>query len=105
MEFVERIRKVQEETRAALKKAQKDMKRQANRERKESKDWKKEDRVLLSTKNLVFKERPARKLVDRYVGPYIIEEIVSTNAVKLQLPISIRIHLVVNTSQIVQYKE
>jgi len=38
---------------------------------------------LLSTKDLVFKERLARKLVDRYIGPYTIEEVVSTNAVKL----------------------
>jgi len=53
----------------------------------------------------VFKERPARKLVDQYVGLYTIEEVVSTNAVKLQLPTSIRIHLVVNVSRIVQYKE
>jgi len=60
---------------------------------------------LLSTKDLVFKERLARKLVDQYVGPYTIEEVVSTNAVKLQLPTSMRIHLVVNISRIVQYKE
>jgi len=38
---------------------------------------------MLSTKDLVFKERPVRKLVDQYVGPYIIEEVVSTNAIKL----------------------
>ena len=38
---------------------------------------------MLSTKDLVFKERPAKKLVNRYVGPYIIEEIVFTNVVKL----------------------
>ena len=67
----------------ALKKAQEDMKRQADRGRKETEDWKKRDRVLLSTKDLVFKERPVKKLVDRYIGPYIIEEVVSTNAVKL----------------------
>ena len=36
MEFVERIKKVQEEAEVALKKAQEDIKRQANRERKES---------------------------------------------------------------------
>ena len=82
-EFVERMKKVHEEAGAALKKVQEDMKRQVDRGRKETKDWKKEDRVLLSTKDLVFKERPARKLVDRYVGPYTIEEVVSTNAVKL----------------------
>ena len=46
-------------------------------------DWKKEDRVMLSTKDLVFKEKSARKLVDRYIGPYVIEEVVSTNTVKL----------------------
>ena len=40
------------------------MKRQTDWDRKETEDWKKEDRVLLSTKDLVFKERPARKLVD-----------------------------------------
>jgi len=37
----------------------------------------------LSMKGLVFKEKLARKLVNQYVGPYIIEEVVSTNAVKL----------------------
>jgi len=82
-EFVERMKKVHEEAEAALKKAQEDMKRQVDRGRRETEDWKRGDRILLSTKDLVFKERPARKLVDRYIGPYIIEEVISTNAVKL----------------------
>jgi len=60
---------------------------------------------MLSMKDLVFKERLARKLVDQYIGPYIIEEVVSTNTVKLQLLISMRIHPVVNVSYIVHYKE
>jgi len=38
MEFVERMKKVHEEVGAALKKAQKDMKRQVDRERKETED-------------------------------------------------------------------
>ena len=59
------------------------MKRQVDKERKEMEAWKKGDRVLLSTKDLVFKKRPVRKLVERYVGLYMIEEVVSTNAVKL----------------------
>jgi len=105
MEFVERMKKVYEEAGATLKKAQEDMKRQVDKGRRETENWKRGDRVLLSTKDLVFKERPARKLVDRYIGPYTIEEVVSTNAVKLQLPTSMRIHPVVNVSQIVQYKE
>ena len=97
-EFVERIKKIYEEAKAVLKKVQEDMKRQADRKRKESEDWKKEDKVILSTKNLVFKERPVRKLVERYVGPYEIEEVVSMNAVKLQLPSLMRIYPVVNVS-------
>ena len=104
-DFVERMKKVYEEVRAVLKKAQEDMKRQADRGRKETEDWRKGDRVLLSTKDLVFKERLVRKLVDRYVGPYTIEEVVSTNVVKLRLPTSIRIHPVVNISWTVRYKE
>ena len=53
----------------------------------------------------MFKEQPVRKLVERYVGPYEIEEVVSMNAVKLQLPSSIRIYLVVIVSQVVRLKE
>jgi len=64
MEFVERMKKVHEEAGAVLKKAQEDMKKQADKERKETKDWKKRDRVLLNTKDLVFKERLVRKLVN-----------------------------------------
>ena len=103
--FVERMKKVQEEVEAALKKTQEEMKRYVDRGRKETEVWKKGDRVLLSTKDLVFKERPTKKLTERYVGPYVIEEVVSSNAVKLQLPSSMRIHPVVNVSWIVRYKE
>jgi len=60
---------------------------------------------MLSIKDLVFKKQLARKLVDQYVGLYIIEEVVSTNTVKLRLPTSMRIHLIVNVSQIVCYNE
>jgi len=63
-EFVKRMKKIYEEVGAVLKKVQEDMKRQVDKRRKESEVWKKGDRVLLSTKDLVFKERPARKLVD-----------------------------------------
>jgi len=104
-EFVERMKKVHKEAEAALRKTQEEMKRYADRGRKETEVWKKGDRILLSTKDLVFKERPTKKLMERYVGLYMIEEVVSSNAVKLRLPSSIRIHPVVNVSRIVRYKE
>jgi len=81
------------------------MKKQVDKGRREGKAWERGDRALLSTKDLAFKERLARKLVDQYVGPYTIEEVVSTNAVKSRLPASMRIYLVMNISQIVWYKE
>jgi len=104
-EFVERMKKVHEEAEAALRKTQEEMKRYTDRGRKETEVWKKEDRVLLSTKGLVFKERPTKKLMERYMEPYVIEEVVSSNAVKLRLPSLMKIHLVVNVSQIVRYKK
>ena len=104
-EFTERMKKVYKEARATIKRIQEEMKRYADCSRRETEEWKKGDRVLLSTKDLVFKERPTRKLTERYIGLYVIEEVVSSNAVKLWLPTSIRIHLVVNVSWIVWYKE
>jgi len=56
------------------------------------------DRVMLSMKDLVFKEQPVRKSINYYMGPYTIEEIVSANAVKLKLLSIMRIHPVMNMS-------
>ena len=100
-EFVERMKKVHKEAETALKKTQEEIKRYADRSRKETEKWKRGDKVLLSTKDLVFKERPVKKLTERYIGPYAIEEVVSLNVVKLQLLNSMRIHPVVNISWIV----
>ena len=77
------------------------MKRYADQSEKETEEWKKGDRVMLSTKDLVFKERPVCKLVERYVELYKIEEVVLSNTVKLRLPNSMRIHPVVNISRVV----
>ena len=61
MEFTERMKKIQEEAGTVLRKVQKKMKQQADKRKREVKEWKK---TMLSTKDLVFKERPAKKLVD-----------------------------------------
>jgi len=44
--------------------------------------------MILSTKDLVFKERLGKKLVNWYISLYIIKEVVYTNVVKLRLPTS-----------------
>jgi len=105
IEFVERMRRVQEEAGAILRKAQEEIKQQVDKGRREVEIWKKEDKVMLSTKDLVFRERPTKKLTERYVGPYVIEEMVSKNAVKLRLLTSMRIYPAVNISRIVRYKK
>ena len=61
--------------------------------------------MILSSKGLVFKERLVKRLIERYVGPYMIENIVLENVVKLKLLAFMRIHLVVNISRVVRYKE
>ena len=63
-EFAGRMKKVQEEVEVALRKVQEEMKQQANRGREEVEEWKKGDKVILNMKDLVFKERLVKKLVD-----------------------------------------
>ena len=104
-DFVERMRRVQEGIGAVLRKVQDEMRRQVDRERQEVEEWKKGEKVMLITKDLVFKKRPTKKLMERYVGPYEIEEVVSKNIVKLKLPVLMRIHPIVNFSRVVRYRE
>jgi len=60
---------------------------------------------MLSTKDLKYQivGRRTEKLMERFVGPYKIREIISSNAVKLELPSTVKIHLVVNVSRIQRY--
>jgi len=47
--------------------------------------------------------RRTEKLMERFIGPYKVREIISSNAVKLELPSTVKIHLVVNVSRIRRY--
>jgi len=38
---------------------------------------------MLSMKDLVFKERSVKKLIEQYIESYVIEEVVLKNVVKL----------------------
>jgi len=48
-------------------------------------------------------ERRSEKLVEQFVGPYKIKAIISSNVVELELPITVKIHPVVNVSWIKRY--
>ena len=47
--------------------------------------------------------RRTEKLTERFIGPYQIKKIVSSNAVELELPSTVKIHPVVNISRIQRY--
>jgi len=83
------------------------MKKYADKKISDMKEYKVRDLVMLSTKDLKYQmvRRRTEKLIERFVGPYKIKEIVSSNVVKLELPSTVRIHLVVNISRIRQYVE
>jgi len=97
-----KMKEIQEEAKVALGKAQADIKKYADKKRLEAEEYKVEDLVMLSTKDLKYQlvRRRTEKLMERFVGPYKIKEIVSSNAVKLELPSTVRIHPVVNVSRV-----
>jgi len=100
--FVVKIKEIQEETKAALGKVQEEMKKYTDRKRAEVNEYKVEDLVMLSTKDLKYQitGRRTEKLTERFVGPYRIKKIISSNEVELELPSTVKIHLVVNVSRI-----
>ena len=76
-----------------------------DRNRKEAVEYKVGDKVLLSTKNLTWqiRNREIKKLMKKFVRLYKIKKIISENVVELELPVSMKIHLVVDVSRIVLY--
>jgi len=103
--FIEKMKEIQEKARAALGKAQEEIKKYTDKKRKEVDNYKVGDLVMLSTKDLKYQMvgRRTEKLTERFVGFYKVKKIVSSNAVKLELPSTIRIHPVVNISRIHRY--
>jgi len=94
---------IHEETQAALSKARDDMTHYADFYREQAPEYKVGDKVWLSTKNLNV-DRPSCKLTEHQLGPYEIIKIISSNAVKLKLPASFKIHNVINVSCICPYR-
>jgi len=81
------------------------MKKYMNRKKAEVDEYKVGDLVILSTKDLKYQimGRRTEKLTERFVGPYKIKKIISSNVVELELPSIVKIHPVVNISRIQRY--
>ena len=106
-EFVKEMKERHEEARAALVKSQEEMKRQADRSRKEVEKYRVGDKVLINTKDFSAElmKRVTKKLTEKFIGLYVVKKIVSENAVELELPVSLRVHPVVNVRRLVKYRE
>jgi len=102
-EFVKKIKEIHKEVKIALIKSQKEMKIYIDRNRKEAREYKVGDRVLLSMKDLVWKMR--NRKTKKFVRSYKIKKIISENTVELEFLASIEIHPVVNMSRISLYQE
>jgi len=96
------MKEIQEEAKVALRKAQEDMRKYADRKRSDIDKYKVRDLVMLSTKDLKYQMvgRRTEKLMERFVGPYKVKEIVSSNVVKVGLLSIVKIHPVINISRI-----
>jgi len=70
-----------------LGKAQEEMKKFANRKHREGEEYRVGNLVLLSTKDLKWqmKGERSKKLTERFVGPYKVKGIVSSNVIELEL--------------------
>ena len=106
-EFAREMKERHEEARAALVKSQEEMKRQADKSRKEVEEYRIGDKVLISMEDFLMElmKRATKKLTKKFIEPYVVRKIVSENAVELELLALLRIHLVVNVRRIVKYKE
>ena len=78
-----------------------------DRSRKEVEEYRVGDKMLISMKDFSMEliKRATKKLTKKFIGPHVVKRIVSENAVELELPVSLRIHLVVNVRRIVKYRE
>jgi len=87
-------------------KAQKRQAKYANKCRRKE-EYRIDDKVLLSTSylKLVGESHRARKLTERYIGPYRVKKIINRNAYELELPPTLKIHPVVNISYLKRYRD
>jgi len=81
------------------------MRKYTDRKRSDIDEYKVGDLVTLSTKDLKYQmvRRRIEKLTERFVGPYKVKKVISSNVVKLELSSTVKIYPVVNISRIQRY--
>ena len=79
----------------AMEEAQKSIKKQFNKKRRNSQGLKVEDNVWLENKN-IHSNRPSKKLDNKRYGPFRISKDIGSEAFQLELPEGWMIHNVFN---------
>lgn len=103
-QFVEKMEKVKEETKAALERAADEMRKYYNRKRNDAPEIKTGDKVLLEVTNIKT-DRPMKKLGDLRYGPFKVLEKIGRSSYKLELPKNWRVHPVFNEVLLTPYAE
>ena len=87
-----------EKAKVTLKKLHKEIKKYVDKNKKKAVKYKIENRMLLSTTNLVqqIRNKEAKKLTKKFMKPYKIKKIILENVVELEI---------VNVSRIILYQE
>jgi hypothetical protein len=106
-ELSSKIKAAVEAAKANIEAAQKRQSHYADQHRRDHVPFQTGDRVLLASKNLqlVGDSQRTRKLTARYLGPFSVIRPIGENAYELQLPANIRIHPIVNVSQLKKYHD
>jgi ''chromo'' (CHRromatin Organisation MOdifier) domain. len=95
--FADEMAKITETLRSEMTMAQAQHAEYANDTRTAAPRYHEGDEVWLDTRNLSM-ERPARKLSEKYIGPFRIAEAMGPVTYRLELPPALRIHDVFHTS-------
>ena len=106
-EFVKEIKDRYKKAKVVLVKSQKEMKKYVDRNRKEAEEYRIENKVLMNMKDFPMElmKKVTKKLMEKYIGSYVVKKIISENVIELELLVLLRIYLVVNLRRIVKYQE
>jgi hypothetical protein len=108
-DLVTELGAIESRVRDCLEQAQARQKTHADEHRRPA-EFSVDDRVLLSTKNLQIKgsrkkAQRNRKLLPKYVGPFVVVERVGRVAYRLDLPSTMKVHPVFHVSLLVRYRD
>jgi len=103
-DFLIGLQKSWEQATKAMEKAQKNIKKQFNKKRRNPQGLKVGDNMWLENKN-IHSNRPSKKLDNKRYGPFKILKDIGLGAFELELPEGWMIHNVFNENLLTQYTE